>query len=184
MAERASPFSVKVAGGGDKVSLSAPERGSLWQVACWPETFAAVETRLSEALGADAPAPGKVSVAKDGRLLIRVEPLKWWVLGADGAECPHQPDAADGVFLDMSHDQVSIDVTGPDAVELLKRMVSVDLREAAFPDLSFASTTVHHMFLKVLRQDRDGMPCYRLMAMRSYGDNLREIVAHHLHQYG
>ncbi len=184
MAERASPFSAKVMGGGDKISLSAPDRGSLWQIACWPKTAGAVEKQLAKAVGAKAPAPGKVSVAGDGRLLVRIEPLKWWVLGADDAECPYEPAADDGVFLDMSHDQVAIDVTGPEAAELLKRMVSIDLREAAFPDLSFASTTVHHMFLKVLRQDRDGVPNYRLMAMRSYADNLREVVSHHLHQYG
>ena len=184
MAERASPFSGAVSAKADGVTLTAPDRGSLWQVACWPDSFAAVEKRVSKAVGAEAPTPGRVSVAGDGRLLIRIEPLKWWVLGPDGADCPHQPEAKDGAWLDMSHDQASVELAGPNAVEILKRMVSVDLRERAFPDLSFASTTVHHMFLKVLRQDRDGEPCYRLMVMRSYADDLRDMVTHHLHHFG
>lgn len=183
MVERASPFSAEVSGTSGSVSVSAVARGSLWQVACWADSFMAVEQRLSTALGIDAPAPGAVSVAGDGRLLVRVEPLKWWVLGEDGAECPLLPEASEGAWLDMSHDQASIEVSGADAAELLKRMVSIDLRDGSFPDLSFASTTVHHMFLKVLRQDRDGAPCYRLMVMRSYADDLREMVDHHLHHF-
>ena len=184
MADRASPFSTAVSGEADGVTLEAPARGSLWQVACWPDSFARIEKQLAKAVSADAPAPGKVSVAKDGRLLLRIEPLKWWISGDEGAECPLQPDARDGAWLDMSHDQASVELAGPNAVEILKRMVSVDLRERAFPDLSFASTTVHHMFLKVLRQDRDGEPCYRLMVMRSYADDLRDMVTHHLHHFG
>ncbi|MEM7211982.1 MAG: hypothetical protein AAF479_08820 [Pseudomonadota bacterium] len=184
MVERASPFAAEVEGSKAGIAVSAVPRGSLWQVACWPERFPAVEKRLSKALGIDAPAPGSVAVAGDGRLLVRVEPLKWWVLGDDGAECPHQPDAKDGAWLDMSHDQAAVQVTGENAAELLKRMVSVDLRKDAFPDLSFASTTVHHMFLKVLRQDQGESPSYRLMVMRSYADDLREMVAHHLHRFG
>ena len=184
MVDRASPFSAEVSTQRAGIALSAPERGSLWQVACWPGTFSGVESQLAGALGVDAPAPGRIARAEDGRLLIRIEPLKWWIVGPDGADCPLKPDADSGAWLDMSHDQASVDVTGADAAELLKRMVSVDLREQAFPDLGFASTTVHHMFLKVLRLDRDGAPCYRLMVMRSYADDLREIVAHHLHHIG
>lgn len=184
MVERASPFSAEVAAQRAGIALSAPERGSLWQVACWPGTFADVERQLADALGVAAPAPGRIARAEDGRLLIRTEPLKWWVIGPDGVGCPVTPDADTGAWLDMSHDQASVEVAGPDAAELLKRMVSVDLRGRAFPDLSYASTTVHHMFLKVLRLDRDGAPCYRLMVMRSYADDLREMTAHHLHHFG
>lgn len=184
MVERASPFSAEISGAHGSIRVSAAERGSLWQVACWADSFTAVEKRLTKALGVGAPAPGAVGVAKDGRLLIRVEPLKWWVIGDNGAECPHMPGSDQGAWLDMSHDQAAIDVAGEDAAELLKRMVSIDLRDAAFPDQSFASTTVHHMFLKVLRQDRDGAPCYRLMVMRSYADDLRDMIEHHLHHFG
>ena len=184
MVDRASPFSAEVAAQRAGITLSAPERGSLWQIACWPETFADVERQLADALGVAAPAPGSIARAEDGRLLIRTEPLKWWVIGPDAADCPLKPDADSGAWLDMSHDQAAVEIAGGDAAELLKRMVSIDLRENAFPDLSYASTTVHHMFLKVLRLDREDTPCYRLMVMRSYADDLREMVTHHLHNFG
>ena len=179
MAERASPFAATVAASRAGIRLSALRRGSIWQVACWPETFGAIEGELASALGCDAPPPGRVSVTQDDRLLIRVEPLKWWIIGPDGAECPLAPDPDRGAALDMSHDQAGIVVEGAAAAELLKRLVSIDLRERAFPDLSYATTLAHHMITRVLRRDR-GTPCYEVMVMRSYADDLHGMLAHHL----
>ncbi len=188
MAERASPFAAPVTGERAGVRLSALPRGSLWQVSCWPETYEAVRDELAGALGCAAPPPGRVSAgAPDSggdRLLVRVEPLKWWVLGPDGAECPLTPDPGQGAWLDMSHDQAGIAVEGEHAAELLKRLVPIDLRERALPDLSFATTLAHHMITRVLRQDLYGTPCYRVMVMRSYADDLRQILAHHLAHFG
>jgi heterotetrameric sarcosine oxidase gamma subunit len=184
MAERASPFAEPVTGDRAGITLSAPPRGSLWQVACWPDSFAAIEKALATACGCGAPAPGRVAETDDGRLLIRIEPLKWWIIGPDGADCPHCPGPDQGAWLDLSHDQVAVAVEGEDAPELMKRLVSLDLRETAFPDLSFATTQMHHMITRVLRRDRDDGPRYQIMVMRSYADNLREIVQHHLAHFG
>lgn len=183
MAERASPFAAEVTGLAEGVTISAAPRGSLWQVAAWPDSFAKIEARLAKACKVDAPGPGRISVTGDGRDLIRVEPLKWWVRGPEGAECPLKPKVNDGVCLDLGHDQAGVVVEGAQAAELLKRMVSIDLRDAAFPDLSFASTHMHHMITKVLRKDGDG-PRYEVWVMRSYADDLREIAQHHLHHFG
>ncbi|MEM1298534.1 MAG: hypothetical protein AAGH68_04575 [Pseudomonadota bacterium] len=184
MVERASPFAVEVAGAAEGVLVEAAPRGSLWQVAAWPETFGAVEAALAEACGCDAPGPGEAAVTSDGRLLIRTEPLKWWILGEDGAACPLQPGPEDGAWLDMSHDQAGVVLMGANAAEICKRMVSLDLRDSAFPHLSFASTHMHHMILKVLRQDQGGTPAYTLMVMRSYADDLRELATHHIDHFG
>ena len=183
MVDRASPFAADLAGAAQGVTLSAVPRGSLWQVACWPETFNEIEGALTEACGCPAPAPGRMAVTGTGGLLIRTEPLKWWVTGEDGADCPLTPSPDHGAWLDMSHDQAAIALQGENAAEILKRMVSLDLRDAAFPDLSFASTQMHHMITKVLRRDRDGQAAYQVMVMRSYADDLREIVQHHLHNF-
>ena len=184
MVERASPFAADVSGTAAGVTLSAVPRGSLWQVACWPETYGKIEAELAKACGTEPPPPGRASSASDDRLLIRVEPLKWWIIGPDGADCPLRPGPDRGAWLDMSHDQAAIAIEGADAGELLKRMVSLDLREAAFPDLSFATTQMHHMITRVLRRDQNGTPRYEIMVMRSFADDLREIAAHHLHHFG
>lgn len=183
MAERASPFAAPVATSKGDVRVRALPRGSLWQIATWPETSASVEQRVAAALECEAPAPGGVSVASDGRLLIRVEPLKWWVIGADGADCPLELDAEDGALLDLGHDQAGLAVEGDGAAELLKRLVPIDLRERSFPDHSFATTGAHHMIVRVLRRDREG-PRYEVRVMRSYADTLRELVAEHLSGFG
>ena len=78
------------------------------------------------------------------------------MVGPDGAECPLTPGPEHGAVLDMSHDQAGIAVEGEDAAELLKRLVPIDLRERAFPNLSYATTLAHHMITRVLRRDREG----------------------------
>lgn len=184
MAERSLPFAVEVAGDRAGIRLSALPRGSLWQIACWPEGHEEVRDALASALSCEAPPPGRVARAPDGRLLVRVEPLKWWVFGPDDADCPVTPGPDRGAWLDMSHDQAGISVAGENAAELLKRLLPIDLRERSFPDLSYAATMAHHMITRVLRHDEDGAPCYRVLVMRSYADVLRQTLEHHLAQFG
>ncbi len=183
MVDRSSPFAEPVNDSRAGITVSAAPRGSLWQVACWPETFTSVEAALTAACGCEPPPPGHMVRTADGRLLVRVEPLKWWIMGPDGAECPLMPGADQGAWLDMSHDQAALTVEGADAAELLKRLVSIDLREGRFPNLSFTTTEMHHMITRVLRDDADG-PRYQIMVMRSYADFLHEAVEHHLAQFG
>lgn len=184
MADRASPFAEPVHGDRAGITLTAPPRGSLWQIAAWPETFTAVEASLTNACGCDAPAPNRAVETSGGGLAIRIEPLKWWVLGPDGADCPARPDPDQGAWLDMSHDQATIAIAGTEAAELLKRVVSIDLRAHSFDNLGFATTQAHHMITRVLRRDAGATPRYEVMVMRSYADDLREILEHHLAHFG
>ncbi|MFK7942912.1 MAG: hypothetical protein AB8B85_08395 [Paracoccaceae bacterium] len=184
MVERASPFAADVSGSAVGVTMEIAPRGSLWQVAAWPESFDAIEKALASACGCKAPKPGRAVETKAGGLLIRTEPLKWWVMGADAADCPLRPDSDQGASLDMSHDQAGVMLIGEAAAEICKRMLSLDLRELAFPDLTFASTHMHHMITKVLRHDRGGVPAYQVMVMRAYADDLRALAAHHLEHFG
>jgi sarcosine oxidase subunit gamma len=183
MAERASPFPAASAASRAGIRLSALPRGSIWQVACWPDSFDEVEGELAAALRTQTPAPARVAAGHDGRLLVRVEPLKWWIFGADGADCPLALGSERGAVLDMSHDQAGIAVEGAGASELLKRIVPIDLRERAFPDLSWATTLAHHMITRVLRRDR-GVPRYEVMVMRSYAGDLHGLLAQRLAQFG
>lgn len=184
MPERASPFAAEVSARSGALKLTAVPRGSIWQIACWPASFEKVQGALAEACGCNAPAPGQVAITADDRLLIRIEPLKWWIIGPDAAQCPLRPEAEDGVWLDMSHDQAAIAIEGANAAELMKRMVTIDLREAAFPDLSCATTHMHHMIIRVVRRDGAEAVRYQMMVMRSYADDLAEIAAHHIAHFG
>lgn len=183
MAERTSPFTAGTVRGRG-VEIAPCPRGSLWQVACWPETFHEVGKALAMACGCPEPAPGHFSAATGGRRLIRVEPLKWWVAGPNGADCPLELTPDQGAVLDMGHDQAAISVTGPAARDVLARMVSIDLRERAFPTGSFATTHMHHMITRVLRDDPDGSLGYEIWVMRSYAGDLAELAASHARRLG
>ena len=104
-----------------------------------------------------------------------------WLCGL--ADCPLALGPDRGAILDMSHDHAGIALEGAAASELLKRIVPIDLRERAFPDLSWATTLAHHMITRVLRRDR-GAPRYEVMVMRSYAGDLHGLVAQHLAQFG
>jgi sarcosine oxidase gamma subunit len=80
---------------GPGVTLSTRTDLSLWQVAAWPQSAAAVAQRLAGEAGA----------------VHRIGPLKWWIL--DGGRPDF--DAAEAVTVDLSHDQTPIRVAGPQA---------------------------------------------------------------------
>ncbi len=166
--------------GGPGVTLSLPPRGSLWQVAPWAGTFDAVAAKLAAALGAEAlPAPGRMAAAGD-RLVAHVEPLKYWVMGPDGAECPLALDPEEGATLDLSHNDSAVRVTGPKAADLIARLCPIDLRERSFPPMSFASTQAHHMITRVLRTEA----FYEVWVMRSFAQDMWELLTHHAEQFG
>lgn len=189
MVDRASPLAGiatagthgPVAEGGPGILLSLPPRGSLWQVAAWPHTFGAVSTKLANALGIDAmPAPGRLATCSGGRFAARVEPLKFWVFGKDGAEVPLGLTPEEGATLDLSHNESVVRVEGPHAADLIARLCALDLRERAFPDLSFATTQAHHMIMRLARHGGG----YEVWVMRSFAEVMWELLVHHGAQFG
>ena len=179
MVERASPFPIAPRFVRDGLTIGEVSRGCLWQIAAWPDTFIEVQAALAQACGCAAPEPGQIARGARGRL-VRVEPLKWWAISAEGAQCPYAPDAGQGASLDISHDQAGISIKGARSRDLLSRLVPIDLRDRSFPDGSFATTQCHHMITRVLRED-EGAPAFEVLVMRSYAADLAEIVHHHAH---
>ena len=169
MVERTSPLAGVLAPGlsglvgeaGPGVRLSTRTDLSLWQVAAWPETAAAVAARLQGEAGA----------------VVRVGPLKWWVIDGGRPAFPVE----EAVTVDLSHDQTPIRIAGRDAEALLSRIVALDLRESAFPVGAFAATGGHHMMLKLRRADTDA---FELFVMRSFARNLWETLESHAIQFG
>jgi sarcosine oxidase subunit gamma len=184
MVERISPLAGLTGKGvsgivgeaGPGVRLSTRTDLSLWQAAAWPQTAKAVANALGKAAGVKPPAPGRVAEGKGGAL-VRLSPLKWWLL--DGATPALKPEQ--GATLDLSHEQTPIRVEGRDAAALLARIVAVDLRDAAFPVGAFAATGGHHMMLKLWRR---GPESYELFVMRSFARDLWSALESHARQFG
>jgi heterotetrameric sarcosine oxidase gamma subunit len=146
---------------GPGVTLSTRTDLSLWQVAAWPESAAAVAARLQGEAGA----------------VVRLGPLKWWVI--DGGRPAFAVEEA--VTLDLSHEQTPIRVAGRDAEALMARVVALDLRESAFPVGAFAATGGHHLMLKVRRTAPDA---FEVFVMRSFARHLWETLESHAVQFG
>ena len=148
----------------------------LHQIAAWPDTIDAVGQQAAKAAGSQsAPGPCKAEAGKAGTLL-RIEPLKWWLLGAEAPEV----EAEQGATLDISHSRTRIRIGGADAAEFLNRHLSLDLRENSFPLGSVASTVIHHVGVTLWRS-ADG---YELFIPRGFALTLWEGFVESAEQFG
>lgn len=150
----------------------------LHQVAAWPESMDAVGKALARLIGAraDAAAGPGAATAGDGGAMLRIEPMKWWLLGVEAPEF----DAARAVTLDLSHSRTRVRVSGDDAAEFLNRHLPLDLREAAFPVGSVASSATHHVGV-TLWSSAEG---YELFIPRGFALSLWEGFVESAAQFG
>ena len=165
--------------GGPGIRLSERNLASLWLIAAWPERLAATGAAAAKAAGVDAaPGPGASATGKGGALL-RIEPLKWLLAGEDEIPRPAL-DAADGTVLELSHARTVIHVSGARALDLMARMVPLDLRPAAFPEGSLATTGLHHVGVTILARDGG----FDIFVLRSFGLAVWEMLILSAAQFG
>jgi len=148
----------------------------LHQVAAWPDNVDEVAQRLGQVAGVEtAPGPCATIVGDKGTLL-RVEPLKWWLLGAAAPDLGPE----DGSTLDLSHSRTHLRVAGPQAQPCLNRLLPVDLRHGSFVDDRVATTTMHHVAVTVWRS-RKG---FELFLPRGFAASLWEVLFDTAVQFG
>jgi heterotetrameric sarcosine oxidase gamma subunit len=150
----------------------------LHQVAAWPDSMDAVGKALAKRVGARAdaaPGPGASTVGDAGAML-RVEPMKWWLLGVEAPGF----DAEQAMTLDLSHSRSRLRVTGDDAAEFLNRHLPLDLREASFPAGSVASSATHHVGVALWRSTEG----YELFIPRGFALSLWEGFVESAAQFG
>lgn len=153
---------------------------ALTQLAAWPDALprmAAEVIRLSGA--AEAPAPGR-SVAGDKALVLRVEPLTWWLLHDPALTLEPLADAESGVMLSLTDARVQLCLEGPRVEALLGHFLPLDLRPQAFPEGRVAATAMHQIGI-VLWRTATG---FNLLLPRSYAASLWEPMAESARQYG
>ena len=168
-----------IGAGGPGIRLGERPLASLWLIAAWPERLAETGAAAARAAGVDA-APGPGASAKGpGGTLLRAEPLKWLLADDDEIARPAL-DAADGTVLDLSHARTVIHVSGAGALDLMARMVSLDLRPAAFPEGSVANTGLHHVGVTILARDGG----FDIFVLRSFGLAVWEMLILSAAQFG
>lgn len=158
------------------VTLSEVPDLVLHQAACWPDTIETVAKRIADAAGVDAaPGPGRAATGKKGTLL-RIEPLKWWILDMPAPACGPE----EGAILDLSHTRTRVRLSGPQAPTLLNRHLPLDLRADRFPPGSVGSSAIHHVGVTVWHSDRG----YDLFLPRSFALSLWEGFLESAGQFG
>ena len=158
------------------VILHEPADLVLHQVAAWPESIEAVGKTLAKLIGAKTVAGPGSSVSGTKGSMLRIEPMKWWLVGVAASEF----DAAQAVTLDISHSRTRVCVSGDDAVEFLNRHLPLDLREASFPVGSVAASATHHVGVTLWRS-ADG---YELFMPRGFALSLWEGLVESAQQFG
>lgn len=167
----------------DKTGVIAGEIDAfhLVQFAAWPETLAQVADRAAKLIGSDqVPGPGRFVQTGQG-LLLRVEPLKFWLLtnSQDGPESLIlEPDI--GCTLDLSHSRTGLRIRGQAAATLLNHFLPIDFRPASLVPGAVISTAFHHVGITLLHRDGE----FELILPRSFALSLWEMLHESALQYG
>ena len=150
----------------------------LHQVAAWPDSMDAVGKALAKQVGAraDAAAGPGASTTGDSGAMLRIEPMKWWLLGVGVPEF----DAEQAMTLDLSHSRSRLLISGEDAAEFLNRHFPLDLRESSFPVGSVASSATHHVGVTLWRSAEG----YELFIPRGFALSLWEGFVESAAQFG
>ena len=161
-----------------KQSLTFKELKSLeiLQIACWPDKIDEMNNLLSKELKIiNIPSFNK-GIIFENKSLWRMEPLKWWLFNKE-IEISKQI----ATILDMSHAFTGIEITGGNSSLFLNRHLPIDLRARNFPDLSSASTAIHHVSVKLFKISSNN---YCLYIPRGFALSIWEILLETADQFG
>jgi methylglutamate dehydrogenase subunit D len=148
----------------------------LFQIAAWPDSLSRVSALATDVAGApEVPGPGK-AIAGDNATLLRIEPLKFWMLGSAAPELRTE----EGATLDLSHSRTHLKVSGVQAATLLNRFLPLDFREASFQPGSVASTAFHHVGITLWRSEAG----YEMFLPRGFALSLWELLRDGAAQFG
>ena len=149
---------------------------NLQQVAAWPESINEVAALVSNSIGESKIAAPCQSVGAAEQGVLRIEPLKWWLIGNSLPNIDEQLGAA----LNLSHSRTRLRISGPDSVSLINRLLPLDLREPSFPTGSVASSAIHHVGVTLWRNELG----YDLFIPRGFALSMWEILFESSLQFG
>ncbi len=152
------------------------ENLNLSQVACWPNTFDKVGSLLAKHLNVSKYSMPNNAFSNQSKVLIRIEPLKWWVLESDLPLL----STHEGTTLDLSHSFTQIEISGTNSITFLNRFLPLDLRDSSFPKNHFASSAIHHVSVKLWRSENE----FNLFIPRGFALSLWELFIDTARQFG
>ncbi|MBX2882782.1 MAG: hypothetical protein KTR32_22720 [Granulosicoccus sp.] len=168
----------------------------LWQLTAWPTTVKLVEKNALQLIGVpsgfdSARRPANHVAAGPRGVLLRVEPLKWWLLDVTPAALAPET----GTTLDLSHSRTRLRITGESAATLLNRFVSLDLRStgrdsdqssggvekrSGMAEDRIMSTSIHHVTVSIWQRSAG----FELFLPRSFAVSILELLCQGAEQFG
>ena len=146
------------------------------QIACWPEKLIELNNLLAKKLNINNMPSFNKGIIFENNSLWRMEPLKWWLFNS-------VIEVSDEIAttLDMSHAFTGIEIKGDSSALFLNRHLPIDLRNKNFPDLSSASTAIHHVSIKLFKISLNN---YRIYIPRGFALSIWEILLETADQFG
>ena len=169
------PIGINAAKNESRLQLSEIRNLQLTQVAAWPDSINKVGSYIANHLNLNEYALPNKAIVKNSVVMMRIEPLKWWIIGSDVPAL----SSDDGTLLDLSHSFTNLEISGPSASLFLNRHLPLDLREKYFPVNSVASSAIHHVSVKLWRSDTG----YHLFIPRGFALSLWEIFLETANQF-
>jgi sarcosine oxidase subunit alpha len=129
---------------------------------------------LAAALGAAPDGIGGYARVEAGDLYC-LRPDMYFLLTPPGAETASREGldaAAAGLaelvtVTDLTHGLAGIELVGPRAVDVLRRVCGLDFDEAAFPNLTAQQSSLAKTRQLIIRHDRGSLPAYVTLGARS-----------------
>ena len=146
------------------------------QIICWPEKIEELNNFLINNLNIKMIPSFNKGIAFENKSLWRMEPLKWWLFNK---EIKISDQIA--TTLDISHAYTSIEIKGDNSTLFLNRHLPIDLRTKNFPNLSSASTAIHHVSVKLFKISSNN---YCLYIPRGFALSIWEILLETADQFG
>jgi heterotetrameric sarcosine oxidase gamma subunit len=79
-------------------------------------------------------------------------------------------------LTDVTSGYAALLLAGPLSPEVLRKLVDLDVSDAAFPNLTCVQTGVHDTYSILLRRDTQSLKAYLILVNREYGEWLWETV--------
>jgi glycine cleavage system aminomethyltransferase T len=111
---------------------------------------------------------------------LKTQPAQpWWRLGAKhylviGESFLDPPSRA----TDVTSVYANLRLIGPRSKDVLCKLTSLNLSDAALPDLACAQANVAHVHGIVLRKDIRSIPAFHLLVDREYGESVWQAIVH------
>ncbi len=134
--------------------------------------------------GADMGVPFGASEQRGDVLVVGSRPDEWTLLGdvdAVAAVVAGLDLSGFASTTDITHTRLCVRLTGTDTTKALEKVCGIDLSDAMTPNGAAFGASVAKVTCDVVRDDIDGVPSYRFLTDRSFGqyfwDVLRDCAA-------